>query len=66
MRGRKKNPLKVTSFRLPEDVMTFLKSRAVSERRTMSFVLIDVLRLWMSYELGKAAAPKKPVKETVA
>ena len=66
MRGRKKNPLKVTSFRLPEDVMAFLKARAVDERRTMSFVLIDILRLYINYQVEKAKQPKKPVKEVVA
>ena len=66
MRGRKKNPLKVTSFRLPEDVMAFLKARAVDERRTMSFVLIDILRLYMNYQTEKAKQPKKPVKEITA
>ena len=66
MRGRKKNPLKFTSFRLPEDVMAFLKARAVEERRTMSFVLIDILRLYINYQVEKAKQPKQPVKEITA
>jgi len=66
MRGRKKNPLKVTSFRLPEHVMAFLKARAVEQRRTMSFILIDIVQLYIDYETKKAEQPKKPVKEPVA
>ena len=66
MRGRKKNPLKVTSFRLPDDMLAFLKDRAVAADRTMSYILLEVLNLWRGYEEGKAKAPKKPTKEPLA
>ena len=64
MRGRKKNPLKVTSFRLPDDMLAFLKARAVAADRTMSYILLEILSLYKNYEEGKAAAPKRPTKET--
>ena len=64
MRGRKKNPLKVTSFRLPDDMLAFLKARAVAADRTMSYILLEILSLYKNYEEGKASQPKKPTKET--
>ena len=49
MRRKAKIPLQVTSFRLPPDVHTFLKEQAVEQDRTMSYILVDVLRKWMFY-----------------
>ena len=63
MRGRKKNPLKVTSFRLPDEMLAFLKARAVAADRTMSYILLEILTLYKNFEEGKAKAPKKPTKE---
>ena len=64
MRGRKKNPLKVTSFRLPDEMLAFLKARAVAADRTMSYILLEILTLYKNFEEGKAKAPKKPTKES--
>ncbi len=62
MRRRKKpeDVLKVTSFRLPQDVREFLRGKAVGADRTMSYVLIEYLRRWISYEATEAKQPKAP------
>ena len=57
-RKSKKEPLAVTSFRLPLDVKTFLKVRADEQRRTMSFVLVDIVRMYMNYLSEQAKQPK--------
>lgn len=57
-RKSKKEPLQVTSFRLPLDVKTFLRGRADNERRTMSFVLVDIVRMYMNYLSEQAKQPK--------
>jgi hypothetical protein len=59
-RKSKKEPLQVTSFRLPLDVKTFLRGRADDERRTMSFVLVDIVRLYMNFLAEQAKQPKIP------
>ena len=50
--------MQVTSFRLPLDVKAFLKSKAVADNRTMSFILIEYVRKWISYETEEAKQPK--------
>ena len=44
--------------RLPLDVKTFLRGRADDERRTMSFVLVDIVRMYMNYLSEQAKQPK--------
>ena len=63
MRKSKREPMAVTSFRLPLDVKAFLKKKAVEERRTMSFVLVEYVRRWINYEAAEAKQPKKPTKK---
>ena len=60
MRKRKKpeDVLKVTSFRLPQDVKDFLARKAVEMDRTMSWVLVDYLRMWKNYEIEKKKQPR--------
>ena len=60
MRKRKKpeDVLKVTSFRLPQDVKDFLAAKAVEMDRTMSYVLVDYLRMWKNYEVEKKKQPR--------
>ena len=60
MRKRKKpeDVLKVTSFRLPQDVKDFLAAKAVEMDRTMSYVLVDYLRMWKNYEIEKKKQPR--------
>ena len=53
-----KQPLQVTSFRLPPDVKAFLHERATAEQRTMSFVLVEVLRLYINYVAEQKKQPK--------
>ena len=57
-RARKKEPLQVTSFRLPPDVKAFLKAKAVEADRTISYVLVEYIRRWISYETTEAKQPK--------
>ena len=57
-RKSKKEPLSVTSFRLPPDVKTFLHERAAADQRTMSFVLVEVLRLYMNFIAEQKKQPK--------
>ena len=60
MRKRKKpeDVLKVTSFRLPQDVKDFLHVKAVEMDRTMSYVLVDYLRMWRNYEIEQKKQPR--------
>ena len=57
-RRSKKEPLQVTSFRLPLDVKTFLHERSVAEQRTMSFCLVEILRLYINYLAEQKKQPK--------
>lgn len=57
-RARKREPLQVTSFRLPPDVKAFLKAKAEANQRTISFVLVDYVRKWIAYEAAEAKQPK--------
>jgi len=57
-RKAKKEPLQVTSFRLPLDVKAFLKKKSTEADRTMSYVLVDYLRKWQNYESEEAKQPK--------
>ena len=59
MRKRKKpeDVLKVTSFRLPQDVKDFLRKHAEAADRTMSWTLIEYLRRWQKYEAEEAQQP---------
>jgi predicted transcriptional regulator len=57
-RKSKKEPLSVTSFRLPPDVKAFLHERAAADQRTMSFVLVEVLRLYINYLNEQKKQPK--------
>ena len=54
--------MRVTSFRLPLDVHEFLRSEAEKQERTMSFVLVGVLRLWINYAKEKKKQPAQPVR----
>ena len=57
-RKSRKEPLAVTSFRLPLDVKAFLKTKAVQQERTISFILVAYIRRWISYEAEEAKQPK--------
>ena len=57
-RKSKKEPLQVTSFRLPPDVKAFLREKADADKRTMSFVLVEYIRKWVAYEAEEAKQPK--------
>lgn len=57
-RKSRKEPLQVTSFRLPLDVKAFLKKKADADKRTMSFVLVEYIRRWITYEDTEAKQPK--------
>ena len=59
MRKRKKpeDVLKVTSFRLPQDVKDFLAAKAEESQRTMSWILVEYLRRWVAYEAAEAKQP---------
>lgn len=58
MRRRKANPLKVTSFRLPDDVHVFLRQQAASQDRTMTWILVEILKQYMNYLSEQAKQPK--------
>ena len=53
-----KEVLQVTSFRLPLDVKTFLRAKADADKRTMSFILVEYIRRWISYEDVESKQPK--------
>ena len=57
-RKSKKEPLQVTSFRLPLDVKTFLHERSALEDRTMSYVLVEILRLYINFITEQKKQPK--------
>jgi len=57
-RARKKEPLQVTSFRLPPDVKAFLKKKADDDKRTISFILVSYVRRWIDFEAAEAKQPK--------
>ena len=57
-RKSKREPLQVTSFRLPLDVKAFLKKKADADKRTMSFILVEYIRRWIGYEEVEAKQPK--------
>ena len=57
-RKSKKEPLQVTSFRLPLDVKTFLRKKADADHRTISYILVDYIRKWINYESEEAKQPK--------
>lgn len=57
-RKSSKVSLQVTSFRLPPDVKVFLKNKAESTDRTMSYVLVEYIRRWVTYEETEAKQPK--------
>jgi predicted DNA-binding protein len=57
-RKSKKDPLQVTSFRLPPDVKAFLKGMSEEKDRTMSYCLVEVLRLYMNYLAEQKKQPK--------
>ena len=57
-RKSKKEPLAVTSFRLPLDVKEFLKKKATEQERTISFILVAYIRRWIAYEVEEAKQPK--------
>ena len=56
-RGRPE-PLKVTSFRLPTDIDQFLDEQAKAQDRTRSYVLVQVMRMYMNYLAEQAKQPK--------
>lgn len=57
-RAKKREPLQVTSFRLPPDVKAFLKAEAVKADRTISYILVEYIRRWISYAAEEAKQPK--------
>lgn len=57
-RKSKREPLQVTSFRLPLDVKDFLKGMSEEKDRTMSYCLVEVLRLYMNYLAEQKKQPK--------
>ena len=57
-RKSKKEPLAVTSFRLPLDVKAFLKRLSVEKDRTISYVLVEIVRLYKNYLDEEAKQPK--------
>ena len=57
-RKSKKEPLAVTSFRLPLDVKAFLKKLSVDKDRTISYVLVEIVRLYKNYLDEEAKQPK--------
>lgn len=52
-------PLSVTSFRLPTDVHAFLLKQSEERDRPMSYILTEVLRMYMNY---LEALQKQPPK----
>lgn len=59
-RKSKKEPLAVTSFRLPLDVKAFLKKLSVEKDRTISYVLVEIVRLYKNYIEEAGKQPKLP------
>ena len=57
-RKSKKEPLAVTSFRLPLVVKAFLKRLSVEKDRTISYVLVEIVRLYKNYLDEEAKQPK--------
>jgi len=57
-RKSRKEPLSVTSFRLPPDVKTFLHEQAATQDRTMSYCLVEILRLYINYLSEQKKQPK--------
>ena len=57
-RKSSKVPLQVTSFRLPPDVKQFLHREADSKQRTMSWILVDIIRMYINYLDAQAKQPK--------
>jgi predicted DNA-binding protein len=57
-RKSKKEPLQVTSFRLPPDVKTFLHAEAETKQRTMSWILVDIIRMYITYLEAQKKQPK--------
>ena len=57
-RKSRKEPLAVTSFRLPLDVKAFLKKLSVDKDRTISYVLVEIVRLYKNYLDEEAKQPK--------
>lgn len=57
-RKSSKQPLQVTSFRLPVEVQAFLTKKAKDADRTRSYVLVEYLRRWIAYEETEAKQPK--------
>lgn len=57
-RKSKKEPLSVTSFRLPLDVKTFLHAEAETKQRTMSWILVDIIRMYITYLEAQKKQPK--------
>lgn len=57
-RKSKKEPLQVTSFRLPPDVKAFLHKDAEAKQRTMSFILVEIIRMYITYLEAQSKQPK--------
>ena len=57
-RKSKKEPLQVTSFRLPLDVKGFLKGLSEERDRTISYVLVEIVRLYKNYLEAESKQPK--------
>ena len=55
---RKSEPMKVTSFRLPLDVHEWLMEQAKANDRTMSYVLLGILKLYKNYQDEQKKQPQ--------
>ena len=62
MKRRGKEPLSVTSFRLPPDVKAFLDTESEKQDRTRSYILVGVMRMYIAYLSEQAKQPKVSTK----
>ena len=59
MRKKKPSePMEVRSYRIPHDIYDFLKAQAKEQDRPMSYILINILRLYMNYLTEQAKQPR--------
>ena len=59
MRKRgKPEPLHVTSFRLHPEVKAFLDEQAQAQDRTRSYILVQVMRLYIDFLKKQAEQPR--------
>jgi predicted DNA-binding protein len=51
-------PMHVTSFRLPPDVRDFLTQQSIAQDRTKSYILVQVMRLYIGFLKKQAEQPR--------